>query len=435
MSLRAKILVYLALIHLSLGAVALFILAQNRLMLIAVEAFFAVSIALGFMLVRSFFVPLTMIRTGAELIQEGDFTARFREVGQSEMDDLIRIYNRMIDRLREERLTLREQHTFLDRVLDASPAGVVTLDFDGRVTLVNPRAERLIQAPDGATIGRRLGEIDSALARELTSIEVGESRVVGGPGLRLKCSRAEFYDQGFTRSFFVMEELTEELRASEKAAYEKIIRILSHEVNNSVGAVSSLLDSARNYAGQLGEEDRTDFVSAVDVAIARMDRLNAFMKSFADVVRLPKPRLAPCDVKKLIDDILILMQPEMERRRVACAWEGAPAGAVVRLDRSQMEQVLVNVLKNAMEAIGEDGRISLRLSSDHGRPSLSVADSGCGIPGDARAQIFTPFFSTKRDGRGLGLTVVQEILSQHRFEFSLEARPEGGAEFRVRFSG
>src|SRR6266850_2872931 len=237
MSLRAKILVYLALIHLSLGAVALFILAQNRLMLIAVEAFFTVSIALGFMLVRSFFVPLTMIRTGAELIQEGDFTARFREVGQSEMDDLIRIYNRMIDRLREERLTLREQHTFLDRVLDASPAGVVTLDFDGRVTLVNPRAERLIQAPDGATIGRRLGEIDSALARELTSIEVGESRVVGGPGLRLKCSRAEFYDQGFTRSFFVMEELTEELRASEKAAYEKIIRILSHEVNNSVGAV------------------------------------------------------------------------------------------------------------------------------------------------------------------------------------------------------
>src|SRR5262245_29659857 len=98
MSLRAKIVLYLVLIHLVLGGVALFVLAQNRALLIAVELFFAVSIALGALFARSFFVPLGLIRTGAELIQEQDFTAHFREVGQREMDELIRIYNRMIDR-------------------------------------------------------------------------------------------------------------------------------------------------------------------------------------------------------------------------------------------------------------------------------------------------------------------------------------------------
>ena len=102
------------------------------------------SIVLGVLLVRSFFVPLELIRTGAELISERDFTSQFREVGQPEMDALIRIYNQMIERLREERLKAQEQHYFLDRVLTASPAGILTLDFDGRIDLVNPSARVLL---------------------------------------------------------------------------------------------------------------------------------------------------------------------------------------------------------------------------------------------------------------------------------------------------
>ena len=113
----------------------------------------------------------------------------------------------------------------------------------------------------------------------------------------------------------------------------------------------------------------------------------------------------------------------------------------IDLDRNQIEQVLVNVLKNAVESIGEDGRIALSLGFenghnggwDRGRPYLSIEDSGPGIPGDVQPLLFTPFFSTKRNGRGLGLTLVQEILSAHGFEFSLGPGEGGGAEFRVGF--
>ena len=216
---------------------------------------------------------------------------------------------------------------------------------------------------------------------------------------------------------------------------------MSHEINNSVGAVGSLLDSFRGYADQLEEEDRSDFLQAITVAITRLENLQAFMNGFAEVVRLPPPDRRPTDVRQLLDEILLLFRPELDRRRIRCEWERTERLPPLDLDRNQIEQVLVNVLKNAAESIGEDGRIVLRLgyeggrngSWDRGRPYLSIKDSGPGIPEEVRALLFTPFFSTKKNGRGLGLTLVQEILSQHGFEFSLAPGEEGGAEFRVGF--
>jgi two-component system, NtrC family, nitrogen regulation sensor histidine kinase NtrY len=430
MSLRAKVVLYLVLIHVVLGAISFLALRESRWLLLGVEGLFVLSIAFGWMLVRSFFVPLDLIRTGAELMSERDFTSTFREVGQPEMDALIRIYNGMTERLRDERLQLQERNYFLDRLLAASPSGVLTLDFDGRLGSINPSARQLLQIEtdvQGLPLDA-LGPLGAALA----GIPAGESRVVADGPRRLKVSRAEFFDRGFPRSFLLVEELTEELRASEKSAYGKLIRMMSHEVNNSVGPVSSLLDSFRGYSSALGEEDRRDFEEAIDVAVARMRRLSAFMNGFAEVVRLPEPERRPCDLRRLLDEILLLLRPELERRRIQVEWETAEEVPPVELDRNQIEQVLVNVLKNAMESIGEDGRIGLRLFLDGERTVLTVSDTGPGIPEDVRPLLFTPFFSTKRDGRGLGLTLVREILTAHDARFGLENR-ERGAEFRVRF--
>jgi len=446
LTLRAKIITYLAAIHAVLGVISFVVLREDPIWLLVVEGLFVLSIALGVLLVRSFFVPLELIRTGAELMGERDFTSHFREVGQPEMDALIRIYNQMIGKLREERLTLQERNYFLDRVLSASPAGILTLDFDGRVSLVNPAAAALLQVRPEAAQGQRLEDLDGPLGPALAAIPVGGSEMLPlQGGRRVKCSRAEFFDRGFPRSFLVIEELTEELRASERAAYGKLIRMMSHEINNSVGAVGSLLDSFRGYGEQLVGEDRDDFLHAIAVAITRLENLRAFMNGFAEVVRLPPPERRPADVRQLVDEILILLRPELDRRRIEVLWERADPLPPIDLDRNQIEQVVVNVLKNAMESIGEDGRITLRLGRepvlpaadaadttwDRGRPYLSIEDTGPGIPGDVQPLLFTPFFTTKRNGRGLGLTLVQEILTAHGFDFSLAQGPGGGAEFRV----
>src|SRR5262249_11400256 len=171
-------------------------------------------------------------------------------------------------------------------------SGVITLDFDGRVTTVNPAAERLLQQSAGELIGGKLSESKITFAGALDDLKLREARIILlTRARRVKRPRSQLLDRGFTRDFILMEELTEELRLIEKMAYEKVIRMMSHEVNNSVGSANSLLHSLMHYSVQLREEDRPDFETALGVAIGRTDHLNAFMRNFADVFRLPPPNL------------------------------------------------------------------------------------------------------------------------------------------------
>ena len=431
MKLRTKVVVYVVLIHLLFAAVAVRVLWEDRTWLFVIEGIFALSVVLSIKLTRAIFVPLEMIGTGAELIGERDFTSHFQPIGQSEMDRLIDVYNRMIDQLREERLQVRERNEFLDRLVAASPAGVLTVDLDGRIAEVNPSAERLTGHAGDELIGRSPGEIDGVLAGALAELAVGDSQVVTlTGGRRIRVGRAAFRDRGFERSFFLLEELTEELRQSEKAAYGKLIRMMSHEVNNSVGAVNSLLGSIRSEPEGNGAEPSDELGRAVDIASGRLDNLRAFVDRFADMVRLPPPELRPCDVNRLLDDVLGLVEPSLAERGIDCRRETAVLLPPVELDQNQFEQVLVNLLKNAAEAIDGTGTVTVRTGVDDGRGWFEIEDSGAGIPEAVERQLFTPFFTTKKDGCGLGLTLVKEILSGHGFPFTLENVP-GGARFRV----
>jgi len=432
-TLRAKLILYLAVAHALFAALAVATLMARPALLLGVELILALSVATGVTLVRAWIVPMRLVRSGTHLMQDGDFTAHFRRTGHAEIDAMIGVYNRMIDTLRDERARGREQEGFVQKLIAASPAGIVTLDHDGRVSLVNDTANRLFDAPAGVVMGRPLDAVDLPLARALTALPPGGSDIVTLQGRRrFKCARASFFDRGHPRTFFMIQELTLELYQTEKAAYEKLIRMTTHEVNNSVAAVRSLLESMATYAPQLAADDRVDFQKGIDVAVARLDHLDVFMRGFADVVRLPAPALRPCALKELVEDILVLMGPQLAARRIEARWlEAADAGPTL-LDRNQIEQVLLNVVKNAMEAIGTDGTIAFALRSERGRLTLTVRDSGPGLAAAARGRLFTPFFSTKRDGRGLGLTVVREILAQHRFEFDLDDADGGGALFRMR---
>jgi nitrogen fixation/metabolism regulation signal transduction histidine kinase len=356
------------------------------------------------------------------------------EVGHPDIDQLIRVYNRMVDHLRDERVRLQEQHYFLDKVLNASPSGIVTFDYDERIALVNPSAERTLQWPGDRLKGKKLSEINTLFAEALGRLSVGESQVVPLQGRRrVKCRKSQFLDQGFPRGFIVMEELTEELRRSERAAYEKLIRLLSHEVNNTIGAIGSLLQSCLNYKGQLRSGDQKDYETALHVSISRAAHLNSFMRQFADVVRLPPPERHPCDVRALLEDIAFLMKPESQKRNIAWAWDVQGALDAVLMDKNQMEQVFMNVIKNSIEAIGENGTITIRMGQEGGRGFVIVEDTGGGLSPEVRPHLFTPFFSTKENGQGIGLTVVQEVLSQHGFEFSLEGQPGRPTQFTVHF--
>jgi two-component system nitrogen regulation sensor histidine kinase NtrY len=395
-----------------------------------------VSTATGLWLLRALFGPLQLVRNSAVMLAERDFSTRLREVGQPELDALIAVYNRMIDALREERLRALEQHHFLEEVVRASPAGVLTFDFDGRLTTANPGAERLLRCRAAEMAGRPLRELPVPFIERVAGLEVGGSVVLPLFGnRRVRWQKSQFMDHGSPRLLLLVEELTEELRRSERAAYEKIVRVLSHEINNSIGAGTSLLESCLRYAEQIVPADRGDFETALEVTVARMRHLNAFVRSYAEVVRLPPPRRGPVDLARLVEDVGRLFQGECATAGITFSLECRAPEASVSLDAHQIEQVLVNVLRNALEAAGPGGWVRVRLDGQGSpRPVLTVEDSGPGVSSEAETQLFTPFFSTKENGRGIGLTVAQEVLTQHGFAFTLEGpRDDAPTRFTIRF--
>jgi two-component system nitrogen regulation sensor histidine kinase NtrY len=433
-TLRAKFVLYLVLVHGLLAWAAVWLIHTNAWWLFAAEAVFIASFSTGLFLIHRFFASLDFIRESAQLLEDSDLMSRYREVGQPGIDRLVRVYNRMVDSLRDERVRLQEQQQFLARVLRESPGGILVLDFDGRVEMANPAALRLLQSDAAGVNGRSLGELDRPLASDLTALAEGQSRVLAlWGGRRVRAAHGTFLDRGFRRSFYLLEELTEELRQSEKAAYEKLIRMLSHEVNNTVGASNSLLNSCLSYASQLRTDDRTDFEHAIGVVIGRTAELNTFMRSFADVVRLPPPRRQMVAPEALVDDLTRLVGAECAKRNITLRREVEADGATVSMDRSQIEQALLNVAKNGIEAIGSAGTLTIRLTRRDGRRVLEVEDTGPGIPADVRDQLFTPFFSTKEGGQGIGLTLVQEILANHQFGYALDAPTGGPTRFTIAF--
>jgi signal transduction histidine kinase len=208
--------------------------------------------------------------------------------------------------------------------------------------------------------------------------------------------------------------------------------MMSHEINNSVGAINSILQSSLSYGNQLNDDDRKDFEEAIRVAIDRNRGLNTFMANFADVVRIPKPSREECDLHDLLRSVHVLMSSECRRRSISWEWHLSRAPFVVDIDVRQIEQVAVNVIRNALEAISRNGTIVVRTTSSVPR-KLMIINNGRGIAPEDRSNLFTPFYSTKRSGQGVGLTLTREILINHGCSFNLETDVCGQTVFWIEF--
>lgn len=433
MNVRRRFIAYLVVVHAMLAALAWWLLQQNPLWLVGVEAVFVASLSVGVAIVTRLSASLNAVRESAQMLHEGEFTTRFREIGHPDVDALVRVYNEMVDGLREERVRLQEQQYFLGQLLAASPGGVIILDHEERVASVNPAAARLLADAAGDAAGRPMMEIRSPLAEALARLAPGETAVIPLPsGRRVRGQCATFVERGHPRRFYLVEELTEELRQSEKSAYEKLIRMMSHEVNNTVGATRSLLQSSRAYGGELPPPRRAELDEALDIAGDRLGRLNTFMRAFADVVRMPPPVKRSADVAQLLEACVRLVQAQTDPARVRWVREDGAALGMVDLDEAQMEQALINVLKNAVEALpAGGGSITVRTGRSDDVGFVEIEDSGPGIPDEVRAHLFTPFFTTKQNGHGIGLTLVQDILRRHGFAFTLDGPAGGPTRFRI----
>ncbi len=376
------------------------------------------------LLYQDFIQPLKFLLMGAEAIKDQDFSVKFKPVGKYEMDELIAVYNAMIDQLRNERLQVMEQHFFLEKLIQASPIAIIILDFDGNITKANPKAQTLFTLPEHFTTAFPLSQIQHPVIPHLLLLANKEAQTVQLNGLvTYKIQRSFFMDRGFERPFLLIEELTNEIWATEKKAYGKVIRMMAHEVNNSIGAVNSIVEVTKKYI------EEPDLQNALNVATERNDRLNLFMRRFADIVRLPLPNKEMKSMSTIVKNAVELMRLQIEQKGISLQTDYQENAKEVAVDVGQIEQVLVNILKNAIEAC--EGNVEKIIQVSVSNTQIRISNNGKPIPKAIEQQLFTPFFSDKPEGQGIGLMLCREILNNHGFTFSLATQADGWTVFEV----
>ncbi|EDM38313.1 two-component system sensor histidine kinase [Pedobacter sp. BAL39] len=419
MKLRTKYIILISLLHLICLVLTYFIFYEERLLFIVAEILIVCSVLLSISLYRQLIRPLRQLKEGVHAIRDRDFNVKFMPTGKKEMDELIDVYNQMIDELRMERTKQEAQHFFLEKLIHTSPTGIVIMDYDHKVTQVNPRATAI------------LGAEQQSFLDQTDSLGIGESRVFRKEGGKsYKVQKSHFVDRGFPRVFVMIEELTAELFEAEKNAYGKVIRMMAHEVNNTIGAVNSIISLALGTESLWNKKEYGSIKNAMQIAVGRNQNLNLFMRNFADLVKLSPVNRVQTDMCALVHSVAEFMTAKAAEKEIVFEFDLPESPFYVSADVQQMEQVLVNVVKNAIESIEDAGRISFLM--DVSRKELVISDTGRGISTETNELLFQPFFSTKKGGQGIGLMLVREILVNHNFSFSLKTIVPGQTEFVVK---
>ena len=378
---------------------------------------------------RKIVKPLNSIGSGMELLREQDFSSRLSPVGQYEADRIVNVFNRMMEQLKNERLRLREQNNFLDLLIKASPMGVILTTLDEDLSELNPMAQKMLGVRQEDVLGKKMNEIDSPLAAELANVPKGETATVRLNDSNIyRCTHSSFIDRGFQHPFFLIESLTDEVMKAEKKAYEKVIRMIAHEVNNTTAGITSTLDTVEQALS--AEEGMDDICDVMRVCIECCFSMSRFITRFADVVKIPEPTLTPVDLNDLAFTCKRFMEGMCADRNIKLRLEIDETLKEVKMDASLFEQVLVNIIKNAAESIEKDGEIIVRTLSP---ATIEVVDNGKGISKEVEAKLFSPFFSTKPNGQGIGLIFIREVLMRHGCTFSLRTYADGLTRFRILF--
>ena len=422
----------LVLFLLGLGGALLYLAKGMQILhLYIVEGIIACILVFLVVFYRKIVKPMNIIGSGMELLREQDFSSRLSKVGQYESDRIVNVFNRMMEQLKNERLRLREQNHFLDLLIQASPMGVVITTLNGEISQLNPMGLKMMGVRLEEIMGKKIENIDSPLAEELANIPKDQTAVVRLNDSNIyKCTHSSFIDRGFHHPFYLIEKMTDEVMRAEKKAYEKVIRMIAHEVNNTVAGITSTLDIVDGALECM--DDTEDLREVMKVCVDRCYSMSRFITNFANVVKIPEPQLQLVSLNDRVAACKMFMETVCRNRNITLHLTLCDENPHVRMDTSLFEQVLVNIIKNAAESIGEEGNIFIRTSVFP--TMLEIADTGAGISKEVEAKLFSPFFSTKPNGQGIGLIFIREVLMKHGCTFSLRTYSDGLTRFRIRFS-
>jgi two-component system nitrogen regulation sensor histidine kinase NtrY len=371
--------------------------------------------------------PLQTISNLLAALREGDYSIRGHGARQDDaLGEVLREVNALGDTLRGQRLSALEATALLQKVVTEIDVAVFAFDGEQRLRLVNRAGERLLNRTAERLTGASATELglDAFLAGEAT--RTVDRTFAGGSG-RWEIRRRAFREGGLTHQLLVFSDLSRALREEERQAWQRLIRVLGHELNNSLAPIKSMAGSLESLILRepRPHDWREDVQRGLGVIGSRTDALSRFMAAYALLAKLPKPRPQPLEVGPWIQRVAGL-----ETRLTVSVTAGPEVS--IRADSDQLEQLLINLVRNAVDAALETGGgVAVGWQRNGSYLEVWVQDEGPGVPNTAN--LFVPFFTTKPGGSGIGLALSRQIAEAHGGSVTLQNRPSGqGCEARLR---
>ena len=363
--------------------------------------------------------PLRTLANLLEALREGDYSIRARVDDPKEpLGEVMQQVNAMAATLRQQRLGALEATALLRKVMEEIEVAAFAFDPQQSLRLVNRAGEKLLAQP-----------AERLLARDATSLGLAEFLIgepeqtiqrsfPGGVG-RWAIRRSQFREGGVPHQLLVLTDLTRALREEELQAWQRLVRVLGHELNNSLTPIKSIAQSLENLTKTepLPDDWRDDMSRGLNVIASRSESLSRFMSSYARLAKLPPPKLGPVEVNSILR-----RATGIETRMQVFFEESAPL--TIQADADQLEQVLINLIRNAVDAAQiTGGRVFVRHTHNSSNVSITIRDEGPGLSNTAN--LFVPFFTTKRGGSGIGLVLSRQIAEVHNGSLSLRNAADG----------
>ena len=370
--------------------------------------------------------PIQTLSNMMPALLEGDYSIRTRDTRSEDSLGLaFRELNALGQTLREHRLGALDATALLRKVMEEIDAAVFVFDQERKLRLVNRAGERLLGSPSERILGLDAVSLGLEECLDGDGPRTTDVRFPGRTG-RWEARATEFRQGGLPHRLLMLTDLSRALREEERQAWQRLVRVLGHEINNSLTPIVSIAGSLRDRLarGRTRDELDGDMEHGLEVIVGRTEALRRFMSAHARLARLPAPRLGPVSVEAWVRRAAAL-----ETRRAVEVVPGSDI--VIQADGDQLDQLLINLIRNATEAALEtDGGVRVGWSREGHTVEVHVEDEGPGIPDTAN--LFVPFFTTKPQGTGIGLVLSRQIAEAHGGALVLDNRPGGGCVARLR---
>jgi two-component system nitrogen regulation sensor histidine kinase NtrY len=380
-------------------------------------------------------------------VRYSDFISGFssdNKLGKS-FKDLNLAFNEVLEAFRNARSEKEEHWQYLNSVVQQVRTGILSFDSTGNVQLINQTARRLLGTSTLQNI-HELRDLNPALYDAINRVTPGKSELYRqGDEVQLSIQSTHLRIRGVDLKLVTLQNIQPELRKQELEAWQNLTRVLRHEIMNSITPISSLTSTLREILDHditregdryyLAEEGADDLREGLATIENRSKGLIRFIDAYREYTSLPQPKMTTLKVNSLLENVVQLMKPELRKTTIAFSCTPTSENLTIHADAELIEQVIINLMKNALEALAETPDPKLELSAHYDEESvrIEIADNGPGIIPEAIEQIFVPFYTTKRTGSGIGLSLSRQIMQMHNGSLTVTSTPDVRTVFTLRF--